>query len=93
MQDEQKQKSIDQAISQVEREFGKGAIMRLTDSEVVPVEAIPTGSLALDLALGVGGVPRGRIIEIFGHEGTGKTTLALHIVAEVQKLGGDGCVH
>ena len=88
MPDEQKQKAIDQAISQVEREFGKGAIMRLADDEVVPVEAIPTGALSLDLALGVGGVPRGRIIEIFGHEGTGKTTLALHIVAEAQKLGG-----
>lgn len=88
MPDEKRQQAIDQAISQVEREFGKGAIMRLTDSEVVPVEAIPTGSLALDIALGVGGVPRGRIIEIFGHEATGKTTLALHIVAEVQKLGG-----
>ena len=88
MQDAQKQKAIDQAISQVEREFGKGAIMRFADDEVVPVEAIPTGSLSLDLALGVGGVPRGRIIEIFGHEGTGKTTLALHIVAEAQKLGG-----
>ena len=62
--------------------------MRFTDNEVVPVEAIPTGALSLDLALGVGGVPRGRIIEIFGHEGTGKTTLALHIVAEAQKLGG-----
>ena len=88
MQNEQKQKAIDQAISQVEREFGKGSIMRFADDEVVPVEAIPTGALSLDLALGVGGVPRGRIIEIFGHEGTGKTTLALHIVAEAQKLGG-----
>ncbi len=88
MQDEQKQKAIDQAISQVEREFGKGAIMRFAGDEIVPVEAIPTGALSLDLALGVGGVPRGRIIEIFGHEGTGKTTLALHIVAEAQKMGG-----
>ena len=88
MQDEQKQKAIDQAISQVEREFGKGAIMRFADDQIVPVEAIPTGALSLDLALGVGGVPRGRIIEIFGHEATGKTTLALHIVAEAQKLGG-----
>ncbi len=88
MLDANKQKVIDQAISQIEREFGKGSIMRFADSEVVPVEAIPTGSLALDLALGVGGVPRGRIVEIYGHEGTGKTTLALHIVAEVQKLGG-----
>ena len=88
MLDANKQKVIDQAISQIEREFGKGSIMRFADSEVVPVEAIPTGSLALDLALGVGGVPRGRIVEIYGHEGTGKTTLGLHIVAEVQKLGG-----
>ena len=88
MLDEQKQKAIDQAISQVEREFGKGAIMRFTDGEVVPVEAIPTGALSLDIALGIGGVPRGRIVEIFGHEATGKTTLALHIVAEVQKMGG-----
>ena len=88
MLDEQKQKAIDQAISQVEREFGKGAIMRFTDGEVVPVEAIPTGALSLDIALGVGGLPRGRIIEIYGHEGTGKTTLALHVVSEVQKMGG-----
>ena len=88
MLDEQKQKAIDQAISQVEREFGKGAIMRFTDGEVVPVAAIPTGALSLDIALGIGGVPRGRIVEIFGHEATGKTTLALHIVAEVQKMGG-----
>ncbi len=85
---DEKKKAVDQAISQVERAYGKGAIMRLTDNEVVPVEAIPTGALALDMALGVGGVPRGRIIEIFGHEGTGKTTLALHIVAEAQKMGG-----
>ena len=85
---EEKKKAVDAAISQIERAYGKGAIMRFTDNEVVPVEAIPTGALSLDLALGVGGVPRGRIIEIFGHEGTGKTTLALHIVAEAQKLGG-----
>ncbi|MCE2399358.1 recombinase RecA [Candidatus Poribacteria bacterium] len=85
---EEKKKAVDQAISQVERAYGKGAIMRFTDNEVVPVEVIPTGALALDMALGVGGVPRGRIIEIFGHEGTGKTTLALHIVAEAQKMGG-----
>ena len=85
---EKKKKAVDDAISQVERAYGKGAIMRFTDNEVVPVEVIPTGALSLDIALGVGGVPRGRIIEIFGHEGTGKTTLALHIVAEAQKLGG-----
>ncbi|MDE0635312.1 MAG: recombinase RecA [Candidatus Poribacteria bacterium] len=85
---DEKKKAVDQAISQVERAYGKGAIMRFTDNEVVPVEVIPTGALSLDIALGVGGVPRGRIIEIFGHEGTGKTTLALHVVAEAQKMGG-----
>ncbi len=88
MATEEKQKALDQTIAQVERIYGKGAIMRFSDSDVVPVETIPTGALALDLALGVGGVPRGRIIEVFGHEATGKTTLALHIVAEAQKLGG-----
>ena len=86
--DKEKKKAVDDAISQVERAYGKGAIMRFTDNEVVPVEVIPTGALSLDIALGVGGVPRGRIIEIFGHEGTGKTTLALHIVSEAQKMGG-----
>ena len=85
---EEKNNAINLAITQIEREHGKGAIMRLTDTDVVPVEVIPTGSLSLDVALGVGGVPRGRIIEIFGHEATGKTTLGLHIVAEAQKLGG-----
>ena len=85
---EEKNNAINLAITQIERDHGKGAIMRLTDTEVVPVEVIPTGSLSLDIALGVGGVPRGRIVEIFGHEATGKTTLGLHIVAEAQKLGG-----
>ncbi len=85
---DEKNKAIDLAISQIEREHGKGAIMRFTDTEVVPVEVIPTGSLSLDIALGVGGIPRGRIIEIFGHEATGKTTLSLHVVAEAQKKGG-----
>ena len=85
---EEKNNAINLAITQIEREHGKGAIMRLTDTDVVPVEVIPTGSLSLDVALGVGGVPRGRIVEIFGHEATGKTTLGLHIVAEAQKLGG-----
>ena len=83
-----KQKAIDLAISQIERQHGKGAIMRLDSDEVVPVTVIPTGSLALDIALGVGGVPRGRIVEIFGHEASGKTTLALHIIAEAQKQEG-----
>jgi recombination protein RecA len=83
-----KSKAIDAAVSQIERQFGKGSIMRMGDEPPRKVASIPTGALALDLALGVGGVPRGRIIEIFGHEGGGKTTLALHIIAEAQKAGG-----
>ncbi len=84
-----KEKAIDLALSQIEKQFGKGAIMRLGNEEALPdVAAIPTGSLSLDLALGVGGVPRGRVIEIFGPESSGKTTLALHIISEAQKLGG-----
>ncbi|BDV44697.1 protein RecA [Geotalea uraniireducens] len=86
---QEREKAIELALSQIEKQFGKGAIMRLGAEEALPdVAAIPTGSLSLDLALGVGGVPRGRIIEIFGPESSGKTTLALHIVAEAQKLGG-----
>jgi recombination protein RecA len=81
-------KAIDAAVSQIERQFGKGSIMRMGDEEPQKVASIPTGSLALDLALGVGGVPRGRIVEIFGPESSGKTTLALHIIAEAQKAGG-----
>ncbi len=88
MVSEDKNKAIDLAISQIERQHGKGAIMRFDSEDIVPVEVIPTGSLALDIALGAGGVPRGRIVEIFGHESSGKTTLALHIIAEAQKMGG-----
>jgi recombination protein RecA len=85
----QKEKAIDLAVSQIERQFGKGAIMRLGTDVVLPdIPVIPTGSLALDIALGLGGVPRGRVIEIFGPEASGKTTLALHIIAEAQKKGG-----
>ena len=83
-----KSKAIDAAISQIERQFGKGSIMRMGDEERQSVASIPTGALALDLALGVGGVPRGRVVEIFGPESSGKTTLALHIIAEAQKAGG-----
>ncbi len=84
-----KNKAIELALSQIEKQFGKGAIMRLGNDEVLPgVEAISTGAISLDLALGVGGVPRGRVIEIYGPESSGKTTLTLHIVAEAQKLGG-----
>jgi len=83
-----KSKALDAALSQIERAFGKGSIMRLGANEVVEVETVPTGSLGLDIALGVGGLPRGRIIEIYGPESSGKTTLALHTVAEAQKKGG-----
>lgn len=86
---QEREKAIELALSQIEKQFGKGAIMRLGADEALPdVAAIPTGSLSLDLALGVGGVPRGRIIEIYGPESSGKTTLALHIAAEAQKMGG-----
>ena len=84
-----KKKALDTAIAQIEREFGKGSIMRLGENTHIVVEAIPTGSLALDIALGIGGVPKGRIIEIYGPESSGKTTLALHILAEAQKRGGE----
>lgn len=86
--DENKKKLLDQAILQIEKQFGKGAIMKLGDTTVQKIDVIPTGCLPLDLALGVGGVPRGRIIEIYGPESSGKTTSALHIIAEAQKLGG-----
>jgi len=81
-------KNLEMAMSQIERQFGKGAIMRLGTDEIRKIAAIPTGALSLDLALGIGGVPRGRIVEIFGPESSGKTTLALHILAEAQRNGG-----
>lgn len=80
--------ALDKALRDIEREFGKGSIMKLGEQSSLNIEAIPTGCLSLDLALGVGGVPRGRIIEVFGPESSGKTTVALHIVAEAQRLGG-----
>lgn len=83
-----KTKALDAALSQIERAFGKGSIMRLGQQKALEIETIPTGSLSLDIALGVGGLPKGRIIEIYGPESSGKTTLALHTVAEAQKLGG-----
>ncbi|WP_456405627.1 recombinase RecA [Caldithrix abyssi] len=85
---QEKAKAIEIAVSQIERNFGKGAIMRLGDRVKIDVDVIPTGSVSLDAALGIGGVPRGRITEIYGPESSGKTTLALHIIAEAQKRGG-----
>lgn len=84
----ERNKAVEQAISQIERQFGRGSIMKMSDDNVINVPAISTGSVALDIALGVGGVPRGRVIEIFGPESSGKTTLALHITAEAQKKEG-----
>jgi recombination protein RecA len=83
-----KQKALDMALSQIEKQFGKGSIMRLGEAQKLQVEVIPTGSVALDIALGVGGMPRGRVIEIYGPESSGKTTVALHVIAEAQKMGG-----
>jgi recombination protein RecA len=85
---EDKVKALDLTLAQIERQHGKGAIMRLGDQLALQVEAIPTGSIALDIALGVGGIPRGRVTEIYGHESGGKTTLALHVVGQAQRLGG-----
>ena len=84
-----KKKALEAAMSQIEKQFGKGSVMKLGEFKAMEIEAIPTGALSLDIALGIGGVPRGRIIEIFGPESSGKTTLALHIIAEAQKMGGE----
>ncbi|MEI6362228.1 MAG: recombinase RecA [Actinomycetes bacterium] len=83
-----REKALDAALAQIERQFGKGSIMRLGEEGRIPIEVIPTGSIALDLALGIGGLPRGRIVEIYGPESSGKTTLALHAIANVQAAGG-----
>ena len=88
-ENQEKSKALEAALSQIEKQFGKGSIMKLGEFQAVNVEAIPTGALSLDIALGIGGIPRGRIIEIFGPESSGKTTLALHIIAEAQKTGGE----
>lgn len=84
----EKQKALDAALSQIERAFGKGSIMKMNDGQKIEVESVSTGSLGLDIGLGIGGLPRGRIIEVYGPESSGKTTLALHVIAEAQKLGG-----
>ncbi len=86
---EGKQKALETALAQIEKQFGKGAVMKLGQATAMNVEAIPTGSIGLDMALGIGGLPRGRIIEIYGPESSGKTTVALHVVAQAQKLGGE----
>lgn len=86
---EEKQRALETALGQIEKQFGKGAVMKLGQNATMNVEAIPTGSLSLDIALGIGGVPRGRIIEVYGPESSGKTTVALHVVAQAQKLGGN----
>ena len=85
----EKRKALDVAMSQIEKQFGKGSVMKLGEYKAMEIEAIPTGALGLDIALGIGGVPRGRIIEVYGPESSGKTTLALHIVSEAQKMGGE----
>lgn len=86
---EEKRKALESVFGQIERQYGSGAVMRLGEKASVEVDAIPTGSMSLDIALGIGGVPRGRIVEIYGPESSGKTTVALHIVAEAQKMGGE----
>ena len=88
MKPEERNKALDAALSQIEKAYGKGSIMRLGDDNAVEIAAISTGSLGLDIALGIGGVPRGRVVEIYGPESSGKTTLALHVIAESQKIGG-----
>src|ERR1700750_996702 len=88
-QERERLKAVDLAVGQIEKQFGKGSIMRLGQKGAIqPIDAIPTGAISIDYALGVGGVPRGRVIEIFGPESSGKTTLALQVIAEAQKLGG-----
>jgi recombination protein RecA len=84
----EREKALDTALAQIDRQFGKGSVMRLGSDERAPVETIPTGSIALDAALGIGGLPRGRIVEIYGPESSGKTTLTLHAIANAQKNGG-----
>ena len=85
----EKMKALEAALGQIEKQFGKGSVMKLGDFQAMNVEAIPTGALSLDIALGIGGIPRGRIVEVYGPESSGKTTLALHMIAEAQKLGGE----
>ena len=89
VENEEKKKALEVALAQIEKQFGKGSVMKLGETATMAVEAIPTGALSLDIALGIGGVPRGRIIEVYGPESSGKTTVALHMIAEAQKMGGE----
>ena len=89
IENSEKAKALEMAMGQIEKQFGKGSVMKLGEVSSMNVEAIPTGALSLDIALGIGGVPKGRIIEVFGPESSGKTTLALHVIAECQKMGGE----
>lgn len=86
---EEKKKALELTMSQIEKQFGKGSVMKLGDKSSLNIDSIPTGCLGLDIALGIGGVPRGRIVEIYGPESSGKTTVALHIIAQAQKGGGE----
>ena len=88
-ENDEKKKALEVALAQIEKQFGKGSVMKLGETATMAVEAIPTGALSLDIALGIGGVPRGRIIEVYGPESSGKTTVALHMIAEAQKMGGE----
>ena len=88
-QNPEKKRALEAAMGQIEKQFGKGSVMKLGEFQAMNIEAIPTGALGLDIALGIGGVPRGRIVEIYGPESSGKTTLALHIIAEAQKMNGE----
>ncbi len=81
-------RALDTALAQIERQFGKGSVMRLGDEGRAPIEVIPTGAISLDVALGIGGLPRGRVVEVYGPESSGKTTVALHAVASAQRQGG-----
>ena len=89
IENNEKKKALESALGQIEKQFGRGSVMKLGDFTAMNVEAIPTGALSLDVALGIGGIPKGRIVEIFGPESSGKTTLALHMIAECQKKGGE----
>src|SRR5258708_34652118 len=88
MEQREREKALDVALSQIDKQFGKGSVMKMGDTTHMAIEAISTGALALDLALGIGGLPKGRVVELYGPESSGKSTLAMHVVAEAQRMGG-----